>query len=163
MKHVATLLPALACAACLGIPEVASQSTVDPSYITGGGYWNDGSTITVVAKAQPEGDMLAICGAWAVNTSSALSIGYNRDVMGAGVIQLDGSNIINNLRFMNQVAYSKDLAGQSSNCTVTNIPWQDGMNDQIRIRIPRQGYDRQDPNGQPLLEFRQGALPVLFK
>ncbi|MEM7176760.1 MAG: hypothetical protein AAGD47_06710 [Pseudomonadota bacterium] len=162
MTRVAALLPALACAACLGIAEVADQSTVDPSYVSGGGFWNEGSTISVVAKAEPRGDRLAICGAWAINTSSALTVGYNHDVIGAAVIQLDGSNIINNLRFMNLVPYSQNIAGQTSNCTITDIAWEPDMNDRIEIRIPRQGFERQDPTGQPLLVFRQGPLPVLF-
>ncbi|MBY8977416.1 hypothetical protein KHP62_16510 [Rhodobacteraceae bacterium NNCM2] len=162
MKPVQSLIPLAFCAACLGEPSVANQATIDPSYLTAGGYWNDGTTITVIAKAVPEGGMLAICGAWMVNQSSALSIGYNERVMGTGVIQLDGGNIVNNLLYMNQLAYAPNVEGKTANCTITGTPWEAGMEERISIRLPRQTYGDGVPSGDPRLEFRQGRLPVAF-
>jgi hypothetical protein len=134
------------CAAGLALVGCATVSSVgidpiDPRYSVGGGEWNSGGGITIVARAFERNGVTVICGAWTMDRQSGMTSELNDDVMEAGSVFLDGDRAVQNLSFMRLVPYSDNIAGEQANCVAAGLPWK--VNYAVvpaRVRIPHMSF-----------------------
>ncbi|MEM7671468.1 MAG: hypothetical protein AAF317_20490 [Pseudomonadota bacterium] len=144
--------------ACLGKPPLVGQSTVTADYQVDGGFWSEGSTIRVFSAAEQREGRLAICGAWSVNQSSALTIGFHERVLSGGLIRVGGQTVLRNLLYLNEIRSDGDAIGETANCALTDLSWDPGHVDQLQVRIPRQTFGGGIGSDEQRLTFRQGQV-----
>ena len=144
----------LALVGCTTATPVGTD-TIDPRYSVGGGEWDSGGGITIVARAFERNGVTVICGAWTMDRQSALSTLWNDDVMEAGSVFLDGDRAVQNLSFMRRVPYSDNIAGDQANCVATGLPWKaDYVVVPARVRMPRMVFNQDAETGNYLV-FRE--------
>ena len=120
---------------------IVGNDTIGPGYATGGGEWNSGGGITIVVRAFERGGATVVCGAWATDQQSVLSINQNRDVMEAASIYIGRTRIVQNLVFMARVPYSDNISGGQANCVASSVPWRAQFAvTGPRTRIPRMSF-----------------------
>jgi hypothetical protein len=134
----------LALVGCATVPSVGTDP-IDPRYSVGGGEWNSGGGITIVARAFERNGVTVICGAWTMDRQSGITSELNDDVMEAGSVFLDGDRAVQNLSFMRLVPYSDNIAGEQANCVATGRPWKaDYAAAPARVRMPRMSFTMGD-------------------
>ena len=136
--------------------EPAGFATVDEGYVVGGGTWNTGGGITVVADVEERNGNAAVCGAWATDRQSTLSYPYNRDVMATGSVYLGGTRLVQDLGFMQQADHPAYLPAAEARCVDTGVAWRAefaGM--QPELAFPRLSFRDDDENGSADVIFRQ--------
>jgi len=130
----------LAVAGCATVTPVGTDP-VDRRYSVGGGEWNSGGGITVVARAFERDGATVVCGAWTMNRQSGLTSELNYDVLEAGSVFLGRDRAVQNLSFMRLVPYSDNIAGEQANCVATGLPWKaDYATAPARARLPRMAF-----------------------
>jgi hypothetical protein len=131
---------ALALVGCATLPSVGTEP-IDPRYSVGGGEWNSGGGITVVARAFERDGATVICGAWTMHQQSGLTSELNYDVLEAGSVFLGRDRAVQNLSFMRRVPYSDNIAGEQANCVATGLLWKaDYATAPARVRLPRMAF-----------------------
>ena len=159
---------ALVVVACSRFADVGTD-TIGSGYVTGGGEWNTGGGITIAVRAFERGGATVVCGAWATDQQSVLSIHQNRDVMEFGSIYIGGTRIVQNLVFMTRVPYSDNISGRQANCVASSVPWRAKFAEAgPRTRIPRisfgaNGGDEDGGGGGDVLYFRETARPDIVQ
>ena len=127
----------LVAAACTGYPIVGSESVVS-EYVTGGGAWNTGGGISAVVRAFPRDGATVVCGAWATDRQSTLTVELNGEVMQTASVHLGGERLVQGLGFMRRVTYADNISGAQANCVVSKVPWQESFaNTEPVFRFPR--------------------------
>ncbi len=135
-----------ACAAGVVLVGCATATSVgtdpiDPRYSLGGGQWDSGGGITIVARAFERNGVTVVCGAWTMDRQSVVSSDFNGNVMEAGSVFLDGDRAVQNLSFMRQLPYSDNIAGKQANCVASSLAWKaDYATAPARIRMPRMTF-----------------------
>ena len=131
---------ALALTGCTTATPVGTDP-IDPRYSVGGGEWNSGGGITIVARAFERNGATVICGAWTMDRQSGMTSELNDDVLAAGSVFLDGDRAVQNLSFMRLVPYSDNIAGEQANCVATGLSWKvDYTTAPARVRMPRMAF-----------------------
>ena len=143
--------------------------TVGPGYVTGGGEWNSGGGITVVARAFERGGATVVCGAWTTDRQSVLSINQNDDAMETGSVYAGNTRLVMNLAFMARVPYADNISGAQANCVASTVPWRAEFAEKgPRLRFPRLvfsgggGDEKSGGGGSPLI-FRETARPDIVR
>ena len=155
----ATLVLGLVAGGCTQHASVGTDS-VGPGYATGGGEWNSGGGITVVARAFERGGATVVCGAWATDRQSVLSLHMNRDVMQTASVYIGRTRIVQNLDFMARLPYSDNISGAQANCVASSVPWRaEFAENGPRLRFPRVAY----PGGGGDVESGGGGSPLIFR
>jgi hypothetical protein len=150
---------ALLAMACTRFATVGTD-IIGPGYVTGGGEWNSGGGITIV---------VVVCGAWATDRQSVLSVNQNRDVMEAGSVYIGRTRIVHNLAFMARIPYSDNITGSQANCVASAVPWRKEFAETgPRTRIPRmafgaEGGDEDSGGGGDILRFRETERPDIIR
>ncbi len=158
----------LAVVACTRYADVGTDS-IGPDYATGGGEWNSGGGITVVARAFERGGATVVCGAWATDRQSVLSLHMNRDVMQTASVYIGRTRIVQNLAFMARVPYSDNISGAQANCVASSVPWRAEFAEKgPRLRFPRVAYppdggDEESGGGGDALIFRETPRPEIIR
>ncbi len=172
MQHVSrnltrsALALGLLVAACTPYVSVGTD-TVAPGYVTGGGEWNSGGGITVVARAFERGGATVVCGVWTTDRQSVLTIHLNEDVMEAASVFIGNKRVVHGLRFMARVPYSGNISGAQANCVASSVPWRAEFAEKgPRLRFPRIAYppdggDEETGGGGDSLTFRQTPRPSI--
>ncbi len=152
----------LALAGCATVTPVGTDP-IDLRYSVGGGQWNSGRGITVVARAFERNGVAVICGAWTIDSQSGLTRDYNDDVLEAGSVFLDGDRAVQNLSFMRRVPYSDNIAGEQANCVATGLPWKaDYDAAPARIRMPRMAFVL-DADPMHVVKFRETQRAAIIR
>ena len=127
----------LVLAGCATVTSVGTDP-IDLRYSVGGGEWDSGGGITIVARAFERNGDAVVCGAWTMDRQSVVSSELNGDVLEAGSVFLDGDRAVQNLSFMRLVPYSDNIADEQANCVATGRPWKaDYATTSARVRMPR--------------------------
>jgi len=148
------------CAAGLVLVGCATATSVgtdpiDPRYSLGGGQWDSGGGITIVARAFERNGVTVVCGAWTMDRQSVMSSDFNGNVMEAGSVFLDGDRAVQNLSFMRQLPYADNIAGKQANCVASSLPWKaDYATAPARIRMPRMAFVL-DADPMHVVKFRE--------
>jgi hypothetical protein len=79
--------------------------------VTGGGEWNTGGGVTVVARVFERNGATVVCGAWTTDRQSVLTINLNYNVMETGSVYLGRTRVVQNLGFMARAPYAGRLFG----------------------------------------------------
>ncbi|MEL6479628.1 MAG: hypothetical protein AAFR17_20055 [Pseudomonadota bacterium] len=154
LRQGAAMLATTMAIGCAPALDPAGGGRVDDSYTIGGGFWNDGSILTVAAKAEQRDGRVALCGAWHVDQSSALTIGFHERVLSAGSLRLDGTLVAQNLLFLPQRGTLPDAR---TGCALSSTPWEPRFDRQpLQVRIPRQVFGGGIGSDEQRLVFRQG-------
>ncbi len=150
-------------------PSGVGTDTVGPGYVTGGGEWNSGGGITVVARAFERGGATVVCGAWTTDRQSVLSINQNDDAMETGSVYAGNTRLVMNLAFMARVPYADNISGAQANCVASTVPWRAEFAEKgPRLRFPRLvfpgggGDEKSGGGGSPLI-FRETARPDIVR
>ncbi len=156
----ASVLVALVTAGCVTATSPLSAGKIDESYTVGGGQWVEGGTIYVIAKTFEHQGNVAVCGAWTRQTSTARTTNYDYDVIQTGVLQIDGSYILQGFDRFPEISYARDITGSRADCLITDRAWDpayDGV--EPSIRFARQVYDRDfEDQGDEGITFRQATV-----
>jgi len=148
--------------ACSGQARVGTE-TIDSRYATGGGEWSRGGGITAVARVFEKGGATVVCGAWATDRQSALTIELNDDVIAAASVFAGDTRLVQNLGFMARTAYSENISGAQANCVASTEPWrEDFASTALRIRFPRMEF-LVDEESDTSVRFREAARPAIIR
>ena len=140
--------------------EPAGFETIGPGYSVGGGMWNTGGGITVVARAFERNGATVVCGAWTTDRQSAMTYAYNSDVIQTASVYLAGERLVQNLSFMAQVPYAENISGRQARCVATAEPWRDAFaGAAARPRFPRYAVPEKDEDDGVVFVFREVARP----
>ena len=162
------LLSGLVAGGCTRHTSVGTD-TVGPGYVTGGGEWNSGGGITAVVRAFERGGATVVCGAWATDRQSVLSINRNEDAMEIGSVYAGNTRLVMNLAFMARVPYADNISGTQANCVASPVPWRaEFAAQEPRLRFPRlafpaDGGDEVNAGGGGALIFRETARPDIVR
>jgi hypothetical protein len=154
----AALALTLVAVACTRFATVGTD-TVGPGYATGGGEWGTGGGITIAVRAFERGGVTVVCGAWATDRQSALTIALNENVIETGSVYLGAVRVVQNLAFMAPARYAQNLSGAQANCVASGEPWQPAFAAaEPRVRIPSLSFPIDSDSGQRV-NFRETARP----
>jgi len=148
---------------------IVGTDIIGPGYAIGGGEWNSGGGITIVVRAFERGGATVVCGAWATDRQSVLSVNQNRDVMEAGSVYIDRTRIVHNLAFMARIPYSDNITGSQASCVASSVPWRTEFAEtEPRTRIPRMAFgidggDEDGGGGGDALRFRETERPDIIR
>ena len=136
------ILAVTGCSSYVG-PETVAMLGDAPA--SSGGKYSTGGGISVAADMRERGGQTLICGVWAQSEQqSILTKGRAGEVLARGSVQLDGSQIAQDLSFMQEVPPVADYSGSTANCRQIDRPWQAGdENRSLSIRIPRHVVHRE--------------------
>ena len=154
---------ALALAGCTTATPVGTDP-IDSRYSVGGGEWNSGGGITIVARAFERNGVAVICGAWTMDRQSGMTSELNNDVLAAGSVFLDGDRAVQNLSFMRRVPYSDNIAGEQANCVATGLSWKaDYTTSPARVRLPRMVFEGLDAEMGEFVKFRETRRAAIIR
>lgn len=154
---------ALALAGCTTATPVGTDP-IDSRYSVGGGEWNSGGGITIVARAFERNGVAVICGAWTMDRQSGMTSELNNDVLAAGSVFLDGDRAVQNLSFMRRVPYSDNIAGEQANCVATGLSWKaDYTTSPARVRLPRMVFEGLDAEMGEFVKFRETRRTAIIR
>ncbi|MEE8455254.1 MAG: hypothetical protein V3R90_10975 [Limibaculum sp.] len=154
---------ALALAGCTTATPVGTDP-IDSRYSVGGGEWNSGGGITIVARAFERNGVAVICGAWTMDRQSGMTSELNNDVLEAGSVFLDGDRAVQNLSFMRRVPYSDNIAGEQANCVATGLSWKaDYTTVPARVRLPRMVFEGLDAEMAEFVKFRETRRAAIIR
>ena len=154
---------ALALAGCTTATPVGTDP-IDSRYSVGGGEWNSGGGITIVARAFERNGVAVICGAWTMDRQSGMTSELNNDVLAAGSVFLDGDRAVQNLSFMRRVPYSDNIAGEQANCVATGLSWKaDYTASPARVRLPRMVFEGLDREMGEFVKFRETRRAAIIR
>ena len=154
---------ALALAGCTTATPVGTDP-IDSRYSVGGGEWNSGGGITIVARAFERNGVAVICGAWTMDRQSGMTSELNNDVLAAGSVFLDGDRAVQNLSFMRRVPYSDNIAGEQANCVATGLSWKaDYTTSPARVRLPRMVFEGLDREMGEFVKFRETRRAAIIR
>ena len=154
---------ALALAGCTTATPVGTDP-IDSRYSVGGGEWNSGGGITIVARAFERNGVAVICGAWTMDRQSGMTSELNNDVLAAGSVFLDGDRAVQNLSFMRRVPYSDNIAGEQANCVATGLSWKaDYTTSPARVRLPRMVFEGLDAEMAEFVKFRETRRTAIIR
>lgn len=149
-------LAAFALAACTTATAPLPQQTVEPGYAIGGGSFSTGTRVIVAADAFREAGKVAVCAAWATDGRTAREKPYLDDVLGIGVLQLGGRNVLQGFGGFPRAASRAALGNAPAGCVRTGHDWQPeyaGL--EPRIRFGRIVLERDDEDlGAGTINFR---------
>ncbi len=118
--------------------ELAGFDRVGPGYSTWGGSWSTGGGISAVVRVFARDGATVVCGAWATDQQSVLSVNLNEDVMQAASAFIGRTRLVQGLGFMQRVPFAADISGAQATCVRSRVPWQPDLADQIPVlRFPR--------------------------
>jgi hypothetical protein len=133
---------------------------VGPGYVSGGGEWNSGGGVTVVVRIFERGGTTVVCGAWATDQQSVLSINRNTDAIQVGSIYAGNTRLVQNLSFMAHVPYSINITGAQAECVASTVPWRAEFAETgPRVRFPRLAF----PGGGGDMDSGGGGSPLVFR
>lgn len=156
MSRSLFVLALLAIAAC-SRPESAGSDRVGPEYAVGGGEWNTGGGITAVTRVFERDGATIVCGAWATDRQTMLSMDLNDDVMATGSVYLGGTRLVQNLSFMRRAPDVAALAGAQAHCVTVSKPWRAEFAEAApRLRFPRYVKIDDPLMGDPII-FREAS------
>ncbi len=131
------LVLGLVAGGCTQHPSVGTD-TVGPGYVTGGGEWNTGGGVTAVVRVVERDGATVVCGAWATDQQSVLTINLNEDAIETGSIYAANTRLVQNLGFMARVPYSDKISGAQARCVASPVPWRAEFAEEgPRLRFPR--------------------------
>ena len=174
MRKFGIVFGLLAVAGCAAALPPVGTDRIGTGYTTGGGAWDSGGGITVVARAVERDGVTAVCGAWMTDRQSALSVNFNEDVLQAGSAFAGEQRLVNGLAFMRRTDFRDDLSGQTANCVATSLPWQASFGaEPLDLRFPRVSFNNsaglrrstglgrisQGPGAGDTVTFRQTPRP----
>ena len=139
------------------------MDTIGPSYTLGGGEWDSGGGITTAIRVFERGGVTVVCGAWATDQQSALSVHKNENVIEAGSIYAGSTRLAWNLGFMSRIRYSQNISGAQANCVASGEPWQPEFAETApRIRFPLLAF-RLSSGSRQTISFRMSARPDIIR
>lgn len=140
-----TPLAAIALAACATATQPLPPRTVAPDYVVGGGSFNTGTHVIVAAETFREAGKVGVCAAWAAENVTAMTRPYFDNVLGIGVLQLGGSNILQGFEAFPRAPSRAALAEAPADCVLTGRDWRPeyaGL--QPEIEFGRMVLERED-------------------
>ena len=149
--RVRTLLLCMALAAIAGACAKAAPiptEAVTEDYVLGSGKWDTGGGITIVAKAFEQNGETVVCGAWATDQQSIITVALNDAIMGAASVYSGETRLVQNLKFMAKAASPTALIRSYATCVTSRRAWQDSFATDLYIRIPRQRFTVGDQFGK---------------
>jgi hypothetical protein len=171
MRKIFRMLPGgllalgLIAAGCTGQSPLGADR-VAPGYAAGGGVWGAGGGITAVVRVFRRDGATVVCGAWATDRQSVLTIHLNEDVMEAASVFIDGTRVAHGLRFMQRVAYVDGIAGAQASCVASTVAWRPGFAAaEPVLRFPRMVFPEDEDGafgGGGTATFRQTARPSVM-
>ncbi len=141
---------------------LVGPDTVGPGYVTGGGTWDSGGGITVAARALERNGATVLCGAWATDRQSVLSVMLNEQVIAAGRLALGGRPAVRDLGFMPRIRDIGRLAGAPAMCVASPLPWRPEYAAGPEIRLPTMNFAFGSDRPQ-VVRFRPGPRPLLAR
>ncbi|MCL5775747.1 hypothetical protein M1105_01880 [Limibaculum sp. FT325] len=158
----AALCAAILIGACSGTIKTGMASEgVDARYVSGGGRLQWGDEIIALARVFEHKGKVAACGVWTVRGESTMASGTHHLFAQAGVIQMDGRNVVQGFTFMRRAAFRDDMTGTQARCVVTNTAWEPHFRPEDAVVVlPQQSYGAGEMEDTKL-RFRRRALPDL--
>ena len=156
-------LAVLALAGCATATPMGTDA-IDSHYVTGGGTWSSGGGITAVVRVKERDGAALVCGAYAMDRQSTMSVELNRWVIEAAAVDLAGDRLVQNLSFMRQLPYSGNIAGQQANCVASGKPWKAAYADAPpSLRFARMAFlDDPTDDMNPVI-FRPGPRDAILR
>ena len=139
--------------ACTKPAPVATEAVTE-DYVLGSGKWDSGGGITIVAKAFEQNGEAVVCGAWATDRQSVITVALNDAIMGAASVHAGDTRLVQNLQFMTKASAPSALITSYASCVSSGQSWQDSFATDLHISIPRQRFSVGDRFGKYVV-FRQ--------
>ena len=127
---------ALALAGCAAGTDPLPSRTLGQDYGLGSGSFNTGSRIAVAAETFREAGKVAVCAAWSSDRLPALAKPHVDQVLGIGVVQLGGRNLLQGLGDFPRAPSIAALPGAPARCVLTGHDWREdyaGLSPEIRF------------------------------
>lgn len=148
MLRPALLLSALALAACAGSATPVAQADRDLAYVEGGGRFSTGTRLTVRAGTFREAGRLGVCAAWATDGLTAMVKPHLSQVLGIGVLQLGGRNVLQGFAPFPRAPSREALASAPPGCVLTDQAWRpDFAGLAPEIAFGRMALERDEEDG----------------
>jgi len=162
LGQIALLALASPLAACVGAGVPVGERAIDPDFVVGGGSWDTGGVVFVMARAERDAGQLVICGAWTVVSESSVTIFDTPDIVEAGSILLAGDNVLHGLKRFTRLDGTENLRGQTAACLRSGRPWRpEYENAAPEVRLVRRAIDFDDFSG-PTAIFTPGPVPDIL-
>lgn len=111
--------------------ERAGTDTIDTSYsVTGWRHLQGGAVTYVFAKVYPgPSGNTKICAAFADEKMDIYTARDAHRAHGQATLHHNGVKLVQGLDFMSNARNPKEPFGKTSNCVVTDVPWQDAFSE----------------------------------
>ena len=117
---VAGLLVLLA--ACTQV-ERTDSDVIDASYGVGGGAFDSGPVLYIIAGVRERAGKTVVCGAWALDGRSGLLAHSSHEVLDGARITAGGQTLMSGLIDFRKLRFRQNQTGRKANCFITEVPW----------------------------------------
>lgn len=161
----ALILSIVLVGACSGIQSpigdttFVTTDTIDDSYTTGGGRFDSGPAVYVVAKAKEHQGATVLCAIWTNGKPDAASQNYIDAAVDGLRIEIDGQTLVDGVRHFPHLEFKGDVAGSQADCMTTELPWQPQYSDTPVEIVARLFLRRKDR--ETIVRFAAAPLPRL--
>ena len=136
IRTALALTSAMLLAACAQTVAVNPERVSD-DYTLGGGQWDTGGGISIVARVVERKGQTVVCGVWTTDQQGAVTANLNERVIETASIFAGDTRLVQNLSFMPRT-YQSGLKGALAGCVAAGEPWQEAFAETgAIIRIPR--------------------------
>ena len=154
-----SLMPVVALLGCASPVSYVATETIDASFASGGGQFDSGPSIHVVAKAKEISGRVGACAIWATQGGNA-GVESEFDAAAQGVeLWLADNMLVSDVVRFPQVGFKDDMNGVAASCMDTGLAWTEAYADH-QIRIEVRNYQRRQSCGIAI-SFGRASLPSL--
>ncbi len=136
------LLSVLIVSGCEGGGEKTGQTSIDNSFTASGFRWADGSLVYVFLKVRENQGKVEVCIAlMPSDQNTAGSSDYNRQVLAAASVTVNGARVMHGLAFANPIAEMNDVVGQTATCARGTADWKPSYaRASVEVKFPRMKF-----------------------
>ena len=142
-------------------PIPTAADTIGPGYVTAGGRFDTGTTISVVAGIKNINEFVGICGIWTHGIANVREKDFMRQAASGISVSFVGQTLISDATDFPRRNPLANMTGQSASCFVTSARWvpeYEGQLPEVRVRSFQV---RRNKNDQ--VSFAEAAVPNLVQ
>ncbi len=136
------LLSVLIVSGCESGGEKTGQISIDNSFTASGFRWEDGSLVGIFLKVRENQGKVEVCIAYMpLKKNTAATFEYNRQVLAAASVTVNGARVMRGLAFANPLAEMDDVVGQPATCARGTADWKPSYaRASVEVKFPRMRF-----------------------
>lgn len=141
MPALLFLLLAMIVSGCASISKKTGQTSIDRGFTASGFRWSGDNVVYVFVKVREGQGKVEVCAALMPTKGAAYTYRLNTDVLGAAIVIVDGSRVMQGIAFANTLPLMDNVIGQPATCARGTADWKPGYaGADVELKFPRMRF-----------------------